>query len=128
VSGNLTWKYLCGLSRAESLYPMSNICDRTVIFPAQAVIQCQVRPNLPTILSKEISTGRPHILMLRRTLLVNVGKSEKVIRVQIVRNNVILADTAVSVKTIYFEVQCLVKTLATHIGAELKSVVSANLG
>ena len=67
------------LSRAEGLHMMADVGDRSVEFPAQTVVQGQVRFDLPTVLRKEIERGAADILDLGGTLTIRTGKPEQVV-------------------------------------------------
>src|SRR5579863_5499309 len=129
------------LSWPESLHLVANIGHRRVQFPAHTVVQCQIRPDLPTVLSEEINRGAPDQFMLRRTLCQIVRQPKEIIGVrrgisQIVpghrraigsqigicrTTNVRIAvedDLPVNV-----EVQQLIELLITCIAAKLETVI-----
>src|SRR5437660_4074845 len=80
------WRYLTGvnagtLAGPECLHMMTDICKRRVQFPAQAVVQCDIGTNLPTVLREQIHRGGSDILVLCRSLLVGVRQAQQVVRV-----------------------------------------------
>ena len=71
------WILCLDLAGAESLQAVAGVVIGSVEFPAQAVVQGQIRLDLVTILREQIESRVAEVFRLRRALDVAVGRTEK---------------------------------------------------
>src|SRR5208283_3111685 len=114
------------LSWAEGLDVTANIRRRRGKFPAQAIVQSQVRLELPTVLGEGIDCGAANIFALTGALNIDVCQPEEElgIIVAIGWNDRIGAIVFESIVAIQIEVVVLVEAGAADIDAELEGVIA----
>src|SRR5579863_1787425 len=100
--------------------------ERGVQFPAQTVVERQVRLDLPAILGKKIKTGVADIFHLSRTLSELIRKAKQIIRIEIVGSHVIGATAVVGEGSIHVVIVELVELLLPEVSAEFVSVAALN--
>ena len=115
------------LPRTESLHVMPDVSQRRIQFPAQAIVQRQVRANLPAILREQVERRAAHIFVLRRSLRVRIRQAQKEIRIKIVGAHIIGTAGGERVRTVDVVVKRLVEAHAAHIHAEFQAVSTHDL-
>jgi hypothetical protein len=114
---------------AERLHVVADIRQGTIEFPPQAIVQSQVRSDLPAVLRERVQGGRPHIFDLRRALLVLVRQAKQVVGIEVVGIFwSIQAGAEIVVEPVDFEEERLVKTHAPNVSPKFERMVSFNLG
>src|SRR5437899_2214210 len=106
---------------------LADIRNRSIQFPAQTVIERQIRLNLPAILCEQIQTSATNVLSLCRPLAVRTGQPEQVVGKCRIAKSAPGRGFVHKKFTIDVEVEQLVKTLAAKVAAELKRVVPDDL-
>src|SRR5207302_8246648 len=115
------------LPRPEGLVTHTRIIEWLVVLPTQSIVEGQISPDFPTILCKQVDRVATHVLTLGRPLQVRVGKSQQIVREQVLvskriqRDRVVQTAAEVAVITIGVEEQRLEEALFSEIDAELSS-------
>ena len=83
---------------------MADVSERRIQLPTQTVVEGQVWTDLPTVLPKQGKQSAADIFSLRRTLQVEIWKTEQIVRVKIVgEDDVVISSAKIIVLSIDVE-------------------------
>src|SRR5205085_9295919 len=108
----------------EGLNTLANVSQRRIQLPTQTVIQGQIRPDSPAVLSKQVNCAAAHVFDLSRPLRVSGWYPEQVIRKVVAAEDVICRRALEAVESVYVVVQGLIEAHAPDVDTKLHAVLA----